>query len=277
VVHEIAPHCHNDDFYYFILRGIVGNLLPFALCFLFGIARLSADDAIRFQLVDPETAPPTIHAQVMRGYNLMRYTHKLIPEFAGDAVACTNCHFAAGNTFGGENGGISLVGVFQKYPISLPDGKPYTLAERINSCFEKSLNGKPLPIDSADMLSFLAYLEWISSPIAAHPQPAPWLGLNRKMRVDHAMNPAAGRLLYDSRCALCHGDDGEGQKRSEDLSYPPLWGPRAFNTAAGMNQLPILASFIHLNMPYEDPSLTLEQALDIAAFIISQPRPSPRG
>ncbi len=257
------------------IRGIVNRFHTFALFFLFSTQTLFSDQFI--QLVDPETAPPEIHAQVMRGYNLMRYTHKLIPDFAGDLVSCSNCHFSAGNNLGGKNGGISLVGVSQKYPILLPDGKRYTLAERINACFEKSLNGKPIPIDSDDMRSFLAYLAWISSPVAAYPEGTPWLGLNRKMRVDHMMDPEAGKQLYAHRCALCHGKNGEGQRRNEDLNYPPLWGPQAFNTEAGMNVLPILATFIQNNMPYEDPSLTIEEALDIAAFIISQPRPSPKG
>lgn len=249
------------------------------LTLILGTTHLSAEDASsvapNFELIDPEMAPPEIRPQVLRGYQLMMRTHKLLPEYAGDAVSCSNCHFAAGNTLGGKNGGISLVGVSQKYPVHLPDNKLYTLAERINSCFERSLNGKPLPIESEHMKNLLAYLDWISSPVAKLPDPTatPWLGLNRKMRVEHTMDPINGKRLYAIHCALCHGAEGQGQQRNAGLSYPPLWGPKSFNDGAGMDQLPILASFIHQNMPYDDPGLSLEEALDIAFFITTQPRP----
>jgi thiosulfate dehydrogenase len=227
-----------------------------------------------FQLVDPEMAPPDIRPAVMRGYKIMMQTQKYLPEYAGDAISCVNCHFAGGNTLGGPRGGISLVGVAQKYPIHLEGDKFYTLADRINACFERSLNGKPLPIDSEDMKSLLAYFDWISSPVSklSDPLALPWLGLKR-IRIEHTMDPKNGEQLFASRCALCHGSHGRGQPRKDDLGYPPLWGPKSFNDAAGMNQLLMLASFIQLNMPYDEPSLTIEQALDIAAFIISQPRP----
>lgn len=250
-----------------------------ALAFSLAAVPLFAEDASvigpSFELVDPEMASAHIKPQVMRGYRIMMQTHKYLPDNANDRISCSNCHFAAGNSLGGRNAGISLVGVSQKYPIHLTDNKLYTLPERINSCFEKSLNGKALPINSTSMKDLLAYLNWISTPVTRLPEPAPtpWLGLSKKIRIDHTMNPEAGAQLFAVHCALCHGADGQGQTREEDLSYPPLWGPHSFNDAAGMNQLPILASFIFENMPYKDPGLSMEQALDIAAFIISRPRP----
>lgn len=245
------------------------------LVFSNNLQALDADKVSpQFQLVDPETAPEAVRPLVMKGYQIMLETKKQLPEYAGDVLSCTNCHFSAGNTLGGINGGISLVGVAQKYPIHLDDQRLYTLAERINACFRKSLNGRPLPENSEAMKSLLAYFDWISKPVASLPDPAavPWLGMKR-IRIEHTMDPKAGSELYATHCALCHGADGQGQPREEHLSYPPLWGPHSFNDAAGMNQLPILASFIFQNMPYEDPALTMEQALDIAAFIINQPRP----
>lgn len=237
-------------------------------------AEYSSEIGPEFELVDPEMAPPNIRAAVMQGYKIMMETKKLLPENVGGAVSCVNCHFSGGNTLGGPRGGISLVGVAQKYPVHLEGDKLYTLAQRINDCFERSLNGKPLGLESEPMKNLLAYLDWISTPVAvlSNPSRVPWLGM-RKIRVEHTMDPKEGERLFSTRCALCHGSDGQGEPRKADLSYPPLWGPKSFNDAAGMNHLVILASFIHLNMPYDDPSLTIEQALDIAAYIISQPRP----
>jgi thiosulfate dehydrogenase len=55
---------------------------------------------------------------------------------------------------------------------------------------------------------------------------------------------------------------------------PPLWGPRSFNIGAGMARARTAASFIRDNMPFDLPgSLTDQQAFDVAAFVVAQPRP----
>jgi thiosulfate dehydrogenase len=57
---------------------------------------------------------------------------------------------------------------------------------------------------------------------------------------------------------------------------PPLWGRDSFNDGAGMARLITAANFVHFNMPhgtdYLNPQLTAEEAWDVAAFMISQPR-----
>ena len=62
---------------------------------------------------------------------------------------------------------------------------------------------------------------------------------------------------------------------------PPLWGSDSFNDGAGMARLITAANFIHFNMPhgadYLHPQLTVEQAWDVAAYVISQPRPHKAG
>ncbi|HLO24116.1 MAG TPA: hypothetical protein VK193_11925, partial [Methyloceanibacter sp.] len=60
-------------------------------------------------------------------------------------------------------------------------------------------------------------------------------------------------------------------------SIPPLWGEASFNAGAGMAKTAYAASYIHDNMPfgisYVDPVLTIQQAWDVAAFIVSKPHP----
>jgi len=62
---------------------------------------------------------------------------------------------------------------------------------------------------------------------------------------------------------------------------PPLWGPDSFNDGAGMARLITIANFVHFNMPhgtdYLDPRLTTEDAWDVAAYVVSRPRPSRAG
>lgn len=62
---------------------------------------------------------------------------------------------------------------------------------------------------------------------------------------------------------------------------PPLWGPDSFNDGAGMARLTTAADFIHFNMPngttYTNPQLTQVDAWDVAAYMLSQPRPHRAG
>lgn len=223
---------------------------------------------VSFDLLDPELAPKAIHDQVMYGFRIMMNTKKYLPEYAGNALSCTNCHFMAGNTLGGKNGSISLVGVTTAYPqFSERDGKTITLADRINNCFMRSLNGNPLPENSKPMYAIITYLNWISSSVNKYKN-IPWLGL-KPLKTDHQPNPENGKILYTRHCAICHLENGEGEKDA-----PPLWGDRSFNDGAGMNTLPRIASFIYCNMPKNEAIiLNKEEALDIGSFVIRQPRP----
>lgn len=227
--------------------------------------------ADRYPLYDPEMAPQEIKDQVLKGYKIMLETKEHLPDYAGDMISCTNCHFSAGNSFGGRSNGFSLVGVDHKYPKILESGEEYTLEERINSCFLRSLNGKPLPVNSPDMQSLIAYLEWISSGIPKGSS-YPWMGV-KEIRSKHTPDPENGAEIYAVRCAECHGKNGQGHIRKYDRSYPPLWGENSFNDSAGMNKLHTFAYFIYENMPYNDPKLTVEEALDVASFVIRQERP----
>jgi thiosulfate dehydrogenase len=68
-----------------------------------------------------------------------------------------------------------------------------------------------------------------------------------------------------------------------DLGHmmPPLWGSDSFNDGAGMARLITAANFLHFNMPhgvdYLNPQLSPEQAWDIAAYVVSRPRPHKAG
>ena len=188
--------------------------------------------------------------------------------YVGDKLSCTNCHFAGGNTSGGPQGGISLVGSATKYPgYDHSDKKVISLADRINNCFSKSMNGKPLPLDSQVMMALVTYLHWISKDLPIYGN-IPWLGL-QKLTSTHVPNANQGKVVYEKYCALCHRKDGQGGENN-----PPLWGTASFNDAAGMSQLPTFAAFVYWNMPYNEatPTLSEEEALDVAAYVLSRPR-----
>lgn len=222
-----------------------------------------------FDLVDPEDAPDPIRTHVIHGFNIMNETKTYAPNYAGDAITCTNCHFAAGNTLGGANNGISLVGASTWYPsYSKRDQRVITLQDRIRNCFERSLNGKPPTDNAPEMIALIAYLDWISHNVKGIKQ-MPWRGLV-PLTSKHTPEKGNGAAYYQKYCSMCHGYEGEGIEEN-----PPLWGANAFNDGAGMNGLDKMSTFIYLNMPYtRAPFLSEEQSLDVAAFIISQPRPT---
>ncbi len=227
------------------------------------------DKVFSFNLIDPEESPPEIHDTVMEGFRIFCWTEEHAKEFVGAKLNCTSCHFCGGNMIGGWNGGISLAGVAQVYPRYSPRFKTtITLKQRISNCFKRSLNGKSPDDDDPVMTNLVAYLEWISAEFNGL-KSIPWLGL-KPLKTQHVPDPVNGEKVYHAHCSRCHQPNGQGT-----TGIPPLWGPHSFNDGAGMNTLPKLSSFVYYNMPYEGekPMLSEEQALDVASFVIQQPRP----
>ncbi len=236
---------------------------------------VQAHKLMGFDLVDPEQAPPHIRNSVMRGYRLFMNTSFYAPDYVKNQLDCTNCHFVGGDTLGGKNAGISLVGVTAAYPrFSKRSGKMISLVERITNCFQRSMNGRAPPPNSRPMNDLVNYLSWISKEVESIKN-VPWLGLT-EIKSKHQPNPEQGKKLYIQYCAACHREDGQGGGKlgeADEKTIPPLWGVNSFNDGAGMNTLKMLAPFIYLNMPYQQAFLTEEQALDVASFILQQPRP----
>jgi thiosulfate dehydrogenase len=226
-----------------------------------------ANRRIGFDLLDPELAPDEIKDQVMLGYNIIINTQKYASKFTGNGLACNNCHFCAGNTLGGKNGGISLVGVTNVYPrYSARSKSVITLKERLSNCFMRSMNGIAPSPNSAEMNAIVAYLSWISIEVMNIKDP-PWIGL-KPLESKHKPDPTKGAKVYLEHCAICHQPSGAGTQ-----GVPALWGDKSFNDGAGMGTLPTLSSFVYNNMPYQQPVLTQEEALDVAAFVMQQKRP----
>jgi thiosulfate dehydrogenase len=228
--------------------------------------------------------------QVRRGRDLISATYAYIgPEvadpakrFAGNNLACGNCHLNAGTV----KFGIPLFGLFGHFPIySARTGAEITIEQRLNACMTRSMNGRALPIESPEMQAIVAYIKFLSTGVPPG-QTLPGLGVGTMPELDRAADPARGKGLYANTCAVCHGNNGEGIRRSlptVDLGYmvPPLWGNDSFNDGAGMSRLITAANFIHFNMPhgtdYLHPQLKPEDAWDVAAYMVSQPRPQKSG
>src|SRR6516164_6734084 len=216
--------------------------------------------------------PDDEHGRLVRhGRDLITATYAYIgPEvaaaanrYAGNNLACGNCHLEAGT----KKFGIPLFGLYGVYPhYNARSGEEITIEGRVDGCMARSMNGRAMPLQAPQMQALVAYIKFLSTGVPAG-QEASGLGVGKMPELSRAADPARGRPIYVSTCAACHGIDGLGIRRSlptVDLGYlfPPLWGPD---------------SFIHFNMPhgadYLNPQLGVEDAWDVAAYLISQPRP----
>jgi thiosulfate dehydrogenase len=229
-------------------------------------------------------------AQVRRGRDLITATYAHIgPEvpdaakrFAGNNLACTNCHLEAGT----KKFGLPIFGLYGLFPqYSARLGAEITIEDRVNSCMMRSMNGRELPADSPEMQAIVAYIKFLSTDVAPG-QVLSGLGAGAMPELSRAADPVRGKAIYVNSCQACHNTDGSGIRRGVPwtaLGYmiPPLWGSDSFNDGAGMARLITAANFLHFNMPhgadYLNPQLSVEQAWDVAAFVLSQPRPKKAG
>jgi len=225
--------------------------------------------AIEFAPPSPETIPGSqLGEQIRLGYLIVVNTQEYGQPYVGNRLNCTNCHLD-----GGLNpNAASFVGLAAVYPEYRPrSAKMNTLADRVNECFERSLNGRALPPDSSKLQAIVAYITWLSRGVPSGAT-LPWRGLQR-IESRRSLNPAHGKQVFSNKCAFCHGSDGLGT-----MAAPPVWGPKSYNIAADMARVSVAAAFIKANMPRTwGWSLSDEDAYDVAAYINSQPRPDFRG
>lgn len=199
-------------------------------------------------------------------------------RYAGNNLACASCHELAGT----KPFAIPFVGVSATFPqYRAREDEVSTVEERVNGCMERSMNGRPLPLGSREMKAFVTYMHFLSRdvPVGARVQGQGLPAFNAPQR---RADLAAGARVYAEKCAACHAADGAGVRAgapgsATGYTFPPLWGDDSFNNGAGMGRLLFAASFVRTNMPlgtsHGQPQLTEDEAYDVAAFVLSHPRP----
>ena len=261
----------------------IDTCIALAVLLIFCAGYILWDRGANYYAVDVSALGPGPQNDLIRyGHDLVIDTPRYIGSgaqdpamaYAGNDLACQNCHLRAGlHPFAAP-----FVSTAATFPM-LVDNRVLTLPERINSCVELGLNGRPLPDDSREMAALIAYIEFLGKDTPEGVR-LPGSGL---MPIKLPLEPPdsrRGAAVYAKHCAACHGEDGEGQpKVSPDVGYyvPPLWGEGSFNGGAGMGRIAYAASFIRANMPigtdYKAPALTVQEAWDVAAYMNSKPHP----
>ena len=232
---------------------------------------------------DPAKLPASPENDLIRyGWDLVVNTPRFIGKtaedpakrFAGNDLACTNCHINAGlRPFAAP-----FVSTFATYPMMVGDIVE-SLFERLNGCMMRSMNGSPLPEGSREMQALIAYIRFVGE---GSPQGVRVAGMGLATLPSPAQKPDAanGEQVYAKTCARCHGANGEGDPRTPPAvgyATPPLWGDKSFNAGAGMSKIELAAAFIRANMPpgasAESALMSEQDAWNVAAFVTTRPRP----
>lgn len=193
----------------------------------------------------------------------------------GNHLACSNCHLQAGT----KAFAAPYIGLHSLFPIYIGrEDKIESLEERINGCFERSMNGHAIPENGNEMRAIVTYIKNISKNTKNGGR-IEGQGFVKIDIPDRKADLKHGNTIFEKHCMSCHGQDGQGiaATDSKGYTYPPLWGPDSYNDGAGMSRVLTAARFIKANMPlgatHDSPILTDEEAYDVAAYINSFERP----
>ncbi|MFU2325530.1 c-type cytochrome [Pseudomonas sp. NFX98] len=224
--------------------------------------------------------------KVRRGYELFVDTQQLKGSYVGNQLNCTNCHL--GN--GAKAYSAPLWAAYLAYPVfRVKDNHVDTFAERVQACFNYSINGKAPALDSPELVAISAYSYWMlmgglldksgmtDAPVPELtdtelqlggsdnsfelPEPIaqtintvgrrnmPGRGFATIPAPQSPPSPDRGHPVYVQHCAVCHGAKGEGTKMGGAPIMPALWGDDSYNWGAGMHRINTAAQFIFENMP----------------------------
>ncbi|GAA4428546.1 c-type cytochrome [Bremerella cremea] len=219
----------------------------------------------------PDDFPAGPLGEVVRlGQLLVHETkdHPLSKPYVGNQLSCTSCHLEDGQ----DPQAGSFIGTASAYPAWSPrEKRVITLEDRVLNCFMRSQNGVRPPNGSQVSVAITAYITWLSSGTQIEMNPKKPLGPKHVPPVDLSeieTSTERGKLLYKAQCLDCHGQAGEGT-----ADGPPVWGPQSYNDGAGLSRNDKLTSWLKVGMPLGDPSLSVQEAADLAAYINSHERP----
>ena len=247
---------------------------------------IPAKDTSVFVPPDTSTIPHDQFGEMVRyGRELIVNTaHYIGPDgtvghYLGNKMNCSSCHVDAGT----RPFGFNFFSTHARYPqYRGRENLVLNLGESINNCIERPHSGTPIPLDSKEMVAMECYMRWLSAnvPINKHVKGDESLEIEFP---DRQADIQKGAEIFAANCVSCHGKNGQGVFNfdSSAYTYPPLWGPSAYQDGSSPSRVVKLARFIKANMPdkiatWRKPFLTDEQCIDVAAFINDEqihPRP----
>ncbi len=267
------------NYFFYFLVGVL--LVIFFLIKMDGPVSKDIDLGIYSMSYDVNNLPETNRGQEIKfGHKLFTETFQLLGKkslenpFVGNSLTCTNCHLNGGT----QPYAMPLIGVNKRFPqYRGREDKTGSLEDRINGCFERSMNGAKLRHDSVEMKAIVSYINWLGRYVNTG-EITQGKGLKSIKYPNRQVNLVNGEKVFERVCVECHGLDGQGEKIDEfTYLYPPLWGKNSYNNGAGMTRVLTAAMFIKYNMPqgttFESPILSDDESYDVAGYINQKTRP----
>lgn len=224
-----------------------------------------------FQPPQERDIPDSPYGDMVRyGRDLFVNTQQLRGKYVFNGQNCVNCHLDAGR----HASAAPMWAAFGMYPAyRSKNDKVNTLTERLQGCITYSMNGVAPAQGDPTLVAMETYFHWLSTGAPIN-QALPGRGYLKLETPEGGHDRERGAAVYIEQCAICHGENGEGQKVAGQVVFPPLWGDGAYNWGAGMHRVNTAAGFIKANMPLGKPnSLSDQEAWDVAAFVNSHERP----
>jgi thiosulfate dehydrogenase len=112
----------------------------------------------------PDTIPQRPLGDSIRlGRLIFTQTPTYAPAYVGNQQSCSDRHLAAGTVpFAAPV--VGLPGLFPMFDKRA--NRVITFVERIQQCFLRSENGRPLPYDGPEMTALLGYVQWLVNSIS---------------------------------------------------------------------------------------------------------------
>ncbi len=220
---------------------------------------------------------------VIKGCNLITETQThvrgpIARQWRTD-VTCQSCHLDAGDKRNAASIAHAAVVLPHMYTAV---NQPIRFDRRVLLCLSNSQNWYDLGLDAVEITYINIYANWLAQkdalPIGIIPE-----GRGIPLLYDAQGLGAsflAGEKVYRNYCQSCHGPNGLGGagRVFKDREPPPIAGPHSFNASASLTDPFRFAGFVHANMPIgaskENPILTVQQALDVSAYLTSLGRPA---
>ncbi len=221
-------------------------------------------------------------AMARDGRAIFDQTPRLAARYVGNALSCASCHLDQGK----KAYAAPMWGAYTRYPrFQKKAGRVVSFKQRVRECFLFSEDGYAPPMNGHIIKAIDAYASYLTyrhgTPygdfrfLVPTTYTPPGSGYVPPLNTTSG-SVAQGRAEFQTHCASCHGENGQGQRIGNSLYAPPLWGPRSFAQGAGMSKPGMAARFIWENMPYGDGrTLTPQTARNIADYVDSHKRPKP--
>lgn len=241
-----------------VRTGIVATLLSVSLTAFAGMHQPPSLDS----------APGGSEGELIRlGHQLVINTPEASPEFGRNGLKCASCHLEEGRQPWAAPLWAAWAG------RATEEG---SFAQAVDSCFTSALGAKAGPgAASRETAAISAYAKFLAGdlpPGVSHE--------GRRLKMIPGIEPGTfdtpraddkrGETVYARECVACHGADGAGNETA-----PALWGARSYSTASPMMMICCSSAFIKSFMPKGKADLSEQDALDVGAYVNSQPRLAP--